>query len=282
MKQTIDYKNVQAMYPNGFFNRFANGDACCFRPAFLVTNEQLYETINMNHTTPRNVLTVAASGDQPMIYAASGATRVDTFDQSFCAKAVMDMKLTAVHRMNKYEYLSFLDDIYFSQRQTHEDLMKIRNMRTIVASMPRDTAQFVRKMSVCDIFSNCMRAPSAHENTVDFCRRDYDKVRQVVSEPFNFIWTDICDLHSHLDINVQYDVINTSNIFEWILPYGTVPMVLRDLYSHLAPGGYIQSTCLMYPSEINAELMRAAQTIVKCVTLRSTVIGEETVFILQR
>ena len=71
--------------------------------AYVVSNEDLRYTTALTRDMGRKVLTVAGSGDQPLFYKLNGANHIDTFDVSFCAKAIMDIKTAAIRAGMGYD-----------------------------------------------------------------------------------------------------------------------------------------------------------------------------------
>ena len=50
-----------------------------------------------------------------MFYRAYGAKDVDSFDISYCAKAMMDMKTAAIRKMDLREYYKFIHKVYHAK-----------------------------------------------------------------------------------------------------------------------------------------------------------------------
>ncbi len=231
----IDYDFARSCYPQG--RHRVHRTATRLRPAFLFTNEHLNQTLALFNNAGRDVLTVAASGDQPLFYAAHGARHIDTFDMTFCAKVIMDIKTAALGNFKYDEYVQFLGDMAKSQYLSH-DIMDVAKIGVVMANMPSDAAEFVRTMSRCNIFSAGVYSGIdvlAHSPHSDM----YVKMQRKIHAPFNFIWSDIADVQKYL--TTRYDIINTSNIFEW-LDVNTVPTILKNLFPFLNKGGYILAT----------------------------------------
>ncbi len=205
-----------------------------FGPAFLITNEMLSKSLTLFPAYFDDVLTVAASGDQAMHYAMHGAKHIDTFDQTFAAKAIMDVKVAAVRQMPRWKYVEFLDNLYREQRKG-KNLLSVDGMGRVMECVPKDSAEFIYKLADCRIFGRGYPPlvgqgyiPSADE---------YAKMQEKVSGPYNFIWSDITDLHTHL--TQKYDVINVSNIFEWVVDKDVCLAIVKNLFQFLKPKGYI-------------------------------------------
>ncbi len=234
-KFEIDYDLARQTYPYTEYYSLACV-AGLFNPAYVHTNEDLSNGVTKFGNNDGAVLTVAASGDQALMYAINGACHVDTFDVTFCAKAIMDIKTTAVQKYSYQRYRKLLKDLH-DVKYKSMGIMDVRGMKNIARDMPTDTGEFVRRMSDCNIFSMTGGADTLVQE------QQWSRIRDVVRGPFNFIWSDIADLHKHLDM--KYDVINVSNIFEWMmLGYAKqIVPTLRSLFDYLNPGGYIVGTC---------------------------------------
>ncbi len=236
-KITVDYDVLGMRYPNGEYNPLDNPNRDRYRPAYLTTNECLDDFISATDVRGGDVLTVAASGDQPLLYAASGAGRVDTFDLTYSAKVIMDLKVAALGHMDRMQYLKLINDLRKSQDQ-NTPIMDVEGMAQIVQTMPPDSAEFLRRMSKSDVFSAGIRVAGAGRSYRPSLRQ-YNKMKRVIKAPFNFIWTDI----SHLSRRVteKYDIVNISNILEWLSDARGVS-TLQRLFPLLRAGGYIQAT----------------------------------------
>ncbi len=237
-KHKIDYDTVQRRYPSGRYISVGKTECDRYRPAYLITNEHLDDFICPADVRGRDVLTVAASGDQPMLFAACGAGRVDTFDMTYSAKVIMDLKVSALGHIDRMQYLKMMVDLRKSQEQ-NTDIMDIRGVEKIIETMPHDSAEFLRRMSNAEIFSEGVKVIAPYRLTRHPSLWQYNRMQRVVKEPFNFIWTDI----SHLTHRVteKYDIVNISNILEWIGDARVAPTLGR-LFGVLRPGGYIQAT----------------------------------------
>ncbi len=251
----IDYDFVRRHYLFGQFDFVGNADN--FRPAYLMTNENLRKTVTAFSVKMDDVLTVAASGDQALFYALNGAKNIDTFDQTYCAKVIQDVKTTAVKDLSYMQYRRLMNDL-FDERLPGNDIAQISYLRAILPAMPAASAEFIRQMDGCNIFGM-----GGVLDDFDFSENltavEYEKVAQNINGPLNFIWTDIADLHMHL--TKKYDVINVSNIFEWIEqknPAAIVP-IMKNLYSYLKPGGYLMGVGLKMDSNVD-EFFDQAET----------------------
>lgn len=193
----------------GEFNFNIKAAVCGVSPqyadAYYTSNEPLHWQMTLTPPAGKRVLTVAASGDQPLLYAANGATHIDTFDITYNARVLMDFKTTALRTLNMAEYKNTISYIYDLWRVTSDE-----KFNAVVDNMPPDTQPVMR--------AYIKHAPNA------FCREvvphlttprdqnEYDIMRQNAPREFNFIWANLVNLHKYL--TGKYDIINLSNIFD--------------------------------------------------------------------
>lgn len=197
--------------------------------AYVVSNENLRYTTGLTRDMGRKVLTVAGSGDQPLFYTLNGATQIDTFDVSYCARAIMDIKTQAIKSGMPYEeYKKLLHDLHFAPCAS-----RVSGMHQILPKIPAHSAKFVRGMDGYRIFGNGL-APEYYAKEM-ISGDEYPTLQKKLPDHFNFIWSDVASLHTHL--NDEYDVINLSNIFEWTPEL--IQPTLQNLHDHIRIDGYI-------------------------------------------
>lgn len=199
----------------------------CFSPAYVYTNECVRTALRaLKPEKGARVLSVAASGDQPLFYKLAGASLVDTFDISFNAKMMMDIKTTAIQHLDRMDCLYLLGRI-----NRGFEISDIEQYKKIAEFMPADTRGYIE----------CMRGAKLVRTggMLDLCLNsgEYDSLRESVKTPFEFKWTDLTDLSQHL--TQEYDQIYLSNI----LQYNTSPeytlRIANELMLHLSAGGKI-------------------------------------------
>lgn len=243
-----------------------------FGPAYIATNENLRESIKLFSGALDDVLTVAASGDQALHYTLAGAKHVDTFDQTYCAKAIQDIKTAAIPRMYRDPYLKMLDEFH-----RFGGLMYVDGVHEILSAMPCDTARFVREMDGYNIFG---RGLSPMDTPFAPSYIEYAALQNRVAEPFKFIWSDIADLHVHL--NQKYDVINVSNIFDWAGVDSVIP-TLKKLWPYLKDGGYIQIACFNEIRRVPERITAVVKKLGDVARMeRGNVLSREDVFALRK
>ena len=197
--------------------------------AYVVSNENLRHTTGLTRDMGRRVLTVAGSGEHPLFYTINGATQVDTFDISYCARAIMDIKTQAIRSGMPYgQYKILLKDLHFAPSAS-----KVSGVSEILPKIPAHSAQFVRGMDGYRIFGNGLN-PEYYASEM-ISETEYKTLQKTLHGAFKFIWSDVATLHTQL--NGEYDVINLSNIFEW--SPDLIQPTLINLHNHVRPGGYI-------------------------------------------
>ena len=197
-----------------------------FSPAYVATNEEVREALRVLAPKPgARVLTVAGSGDQALLYKLAGAAHVDTFDITFNAKMMLDIKTSAIQKLSHIDYLSLLNKI-----RTSRDIYNISLYQQLVDYMPDDTKNYVREMRGAKLVRGGML------DTVLF-KSEYTRLSEIIHGSFNFMWTDLSDLASHL--TQSYDQIYLSNILQYNVQPDYVCRVIGDLQKYLNPNGKI-------------------------------------------
>ncbi|MBQ8294764.1 MAG: DUF3419 family protein [Alphaproteobacteria bacterium] len=205
------------------------GRSLDYSHGYVATNEDLRHTTGLTRDMARKVLTIAGSGDQALFYQLNGATKIDTFDVSFCAGAIQDIKSTAIKLNLPYdEYNRLLNDLHFAHSAS-----RVENMPQILDKASPKYADFVRNMDGYKIFGAGL-SPNLYQNQI-LDADEYAKLQSDGVMENKFIWANASDVHAHLV--EEYDVINLSNIFEWA-PGIMIP-TLASLRNHVRPGGYI-------------------------------------------
>lgn len=226
----IDYNFVRSRYDGqtGNFLHTKNGDVfAAFSPAYLVSNEDLRSAMTVLQPRGADVLTVAASGDQPIFYKLYGANHVDTFDISYAAKVMMDVKTAAIRRLDNRQYRQMLNGI-----NTACGIADVPEYRIVQDLCPDDSQKFIREMHGFEYY---LRGGLWSE-TVPFAS-EYDVLKKSVNGNFNFIWTDLDSLAGRL--NKKYDQMYLSNILQYGCSLRRVARIANDLAESLNPHGQI-------------------------------------------
>ena len=229
-----------------FVNEFGR-----FSPAYTISNECLSEAMEVLKPCGMSVLTVAASGDQAFYYKINGASHVDTFDISYCAKIMMDIKTAAVQKLNYSGYRNFLNSI---QSET-TNVTQLRAFPKIAEVLPQDTKQFL------DTMAGYRYRFSAGYNFNVMTARQYKKLRASVNEPFNFIWTDVMGLSGHL--TRKYDQMYLSNIFQYNCDAEKNIKLIQGLLPSLNDGGEIMLCVTPYFAKHELDVIHDIESVLK-------------------
>ncbi len=199
-----------------------------YSPAYPTTNEDWRFAMSELNPVGKSVLTVTASGDQPIAFAISGATKIDTFDTSYFARVIMDLKTSAIQTLDHGQYGQFVSEL----RDT-KSVRDIRGYDKIATVCPKQTIVVARQMAGCKIFNAGTGTCSEYMPT----DQEYNIAKQKITGPMNFIWSDLQNLCREL--NQEYDIIYLSNIFEYFTSKKKISSVLHSLYPFIKNGGEI-------------------------------------------
>lgn len=197
-------------------------------PAYTGTNENLRSIVRATPNCTR-VLTTAGSGDQALFYQLAGAQHIDTFDITYCAHLIQDIKTSAIHKMSYDEYISMVKKLPYST-----DFDTISHFNEIISELGFEERAFFNIASQHYIFSRGYGIESQHPNAAEF-----EKLKQTVNGKYNFVWSDLDELHTHLDTFQQYDVINLSNIFDCCFSPAQQLKIFQNLAPHVTKNGHI-------------------------------------------
>ena len=209
---------------------FRNSGFAEYSPAYIINNEYVYDVLQyMKPTENTRVLTVTGSGDQPLLYGAMGAKTIDTFDISYCAKVMYDIKNAAIRsKMSYVDLTELLSCLQVMPKRASDvlDEFKLSN------KIPSDTMRFIRAMYGCKIFRRT-------GNIYSGCLPSADVYKDMITHvnDARFIWSDLQDLQQHL--NTQYDQIYLSNILSYNTRYGYVTALMKNLKPFIAPHGKV-------------------------------------------
>ena len=145
--------------------------------AYIVTNEDLRLSMKYMPENCNMALTVAASGDHPLFCSLYGAKHVDTFDISYNAKCLMDIKTAAMKRLNYLEYLDLLEALY-----NNEDIIHVHNIDKISNELSIIERCYMRSMRGFALFGR-----GGWDGKGNSClpkRQEYQKLRELVKQPY--------------------------------------------------------------------------------------------------
>jgi hypothetical protein len=210
-----------------------------YSKAYTVTNEDLRQSMQFMPKKCDDALVVAASGDHPLFCSLYGAKHVDTFDVSYNAKCMMDIKTEALNCLEYSEYISFLRDLY----NISIPFADITNMDKILYKLPKTEYDYIYEFKDENIF---MRKSISLNNAVLPTQSEYDKLRENIKTNYNFILTDVCKIK----LIKSYDFIHLSNVFDYVNSFH-YESVVSELMEHVRPGGRILT---QFFSESNDEI----------------------------
>ena len=207
-----------------------------YSPGYTTTNENLRNAYSLMPKNTENVLTVAASGDHPMFASLYDAKNIDTFDITYNAKCIMDIKTEALQVLNYKEYLNLQEDLYSAV-----DVKNVKNMDKIFDKLPIEEQNYMNAMRGFFLFNHGL---ANYKKSLLVSESEYAQMREKIKKPFNFIWSDITSLHNHLD--KQYGFIHLSNIFDH-LDQDTQITVLFNMMKYVCKDGVI---CIVSGNDI--------------------------------
>ena len=114
-----------------------------YSPAYIVTNERLPMALKFMPNDTENVLTVAASGDHPLFIASYDIQHIDTFDISYNAKLLMDIKTLAIPLLDYRTYSYLLGALCVSK-----DITSVPHMSDIVKQLPLEERIYIKKIGL--------------------------------------------------------------------------------------------------------------------------------------
>lgn len=237
-------KYVQEPIPNVLEAKnyvFRSSHACdCYHvynkyiPQRIATNElrQIYEL--KNHVTPgARVLTVSASGEQPLFFKIYGAEYILTFDISYNSYLLTSLKIAALQAFTKrWDYEKFVRSLIDHCKP--QMLMSAPGMDRVFRNLSDVQKNYIKEMDKTGVpvFEDDIACQ------IPFIGQDdYDKLRVAVKSPFPFIWTDITELDKKLGDDT-FDFVYYSNILGFIHPH-KVKQVMEKTKNHVNVGGKI-------------------------------------------
>lgn len=209
---------VYSTYP--VFNKYS--------PAYAVTNEDVRKSMKYIKKSYKTALTVAASGDHPLFCKLYGIEHVTTFDISYNAKVVMDLKTLALQHLTLNQYYEMQNSLWHNINVRHA-----AHTQDIISKLSSEVQQYIDGMNGYLLFDNG-RFRSERYQKYALQQQEFSKLKQIVHEPFDFIWSDV----KKLKLKQSYDFIHLSNICDF-LPYVAIQKVLIKMLNHTNTGGSI-------------------------------------------
>ena len=221
-----------------------------YSPAYPTTNEDWRFAMSELNPAGKSVLTVTGSGDQPIAFAISGASDIDTFDTTFFARVIMDMKTSAIQTMDRNQYYSFVNDL-----DKTDFICDVTGYDKIKSVCPTQSILAAKQMKGCRIFNQGYNLYPEYMPT----ESEYNVARGIIKKPMNFIWSDLNELHTQLRTGKEYDIIYLSNIFEYFHNRQKITGVLNNLKPFVKNGGEIMLYISWVQTPISESIDAAAR-----------------------
>ena len=199
-----------------------------YMPAYLVSNENQRR---ITRAIPASrVLTVTGSGDQALFYKLAGAQVIHTYDITLNAKIIQDIKVAAIKTLEYSEYTTLLDKLYYTDKIT-----LIPEMQKPIHALPQKTRNMIYEHQSKYMFSAGLNASQYPEYQLN--ANEYETLHNTIQKSFNFNKCPLDKLSTK--IFQEYDLINTSNIFDTCYTSREQAHIFYDLLPHLTKGGRI-------------------------------------------
>jgi len=175
--------------------------------AYVITNEDLRTSMNFMPPKCEKALVVAGSGDHPLFCSLYGAKHVDAFDISYNAKCITDIKVAALKVISdRDDYWNLICDLYETK-----DIMAVKYMEKISMLLSPMVYDYICYFKHYPLFVQGLHPETNAEHAPT--ESEYKTLRQIVTQPYNCITTDITCLGSKL--NHSYDFIHLSNVCDY-------------------------------------------------------------------
>ncbi len=211
-------------------NCLCKGAFSQYSRAYVITNEDLRYSLQFMPKETNRALTVVGSGDHPLFASLYGAKHVDTFDISYNAKCIMDIKVAALQSgLDLFDYEQMLYELFYCR-----DITGLKNIDKIYEKLPSVEYKYLCDMKKVSLFHQGAN-PQLYSRFLPN-KREYGRLKDIVQKPYTFILSDIKDLGAK--ITKTYDFVHVSNIFDYV-PRDKSFDVLSSLLKLVNPNGRI-------------------------------------------
>lgn len=213
-------------------------------PAYVVSNECVREIVNFVQPAGKTALSVAGSGDFPLTLTAYDALCVDTFDISYNARVIMDIKTYMLR--NKTQFVQYLHNLKVLKDSL--DITSGECGEMVCRALTPKTLQYVKSMRGQRLFLH--DDYSAFLPSLD----EFKNMQSKIVYPYNFVWTDLFNLSGHIE-NKTYDIVYLSNVLQYVYDDDKLIKVLTGLTKHLNQDGTIVVDSLL-PNRAHKRMVR--------------------------
>lgn len=212
------------------YNCLIKGGFSQYSRAYVITNEDLRYSMQFMPKECNRALTVVGSGDHPLFASLYGAKHVDTFDISYNAKCIMDIKVAALQTgLDLFDYEQMLYELFYCR-----DITGLKNIDKISEKLPSIEYEYLCRMKKVSLFHQGAN-PQLYSRFLPN-KQEYSKMKEIVKESYRFVMSDIKNLSA--EITKTYDFVHVSNIFDYV-PRDESFDVLSSLLKLVNPNGRI-------------------------------------------
>ena len=234
---------------DGEYRPEASANFAKWSPAYVSTNEDVREALRiLEPNAGGRVLTVTGSGDQALFYKLSGAEHVDTFDISYNAKMIMDIKTSAIANADYDTYSTLIRHIAKVPREI-TDILATSGYQPVKNGLTQNMQNYI-----ASIRGLCVCRPRQYIDEILF-KSEFAQLQKTTKENFHFIWSDLYSLSEK--ITGQYDQIYLSNILQYEHDTQRYVKIVSDLGQHLKPNGKMLVNIAPWFDEIDKKNIRA-------------------------
>lgn len=194
-------KNLLMKMLNNYFNYNDN-----IIPMYPWSNENLDELFKYIDVKDKNVLSVMASADQPLLCYLNGSKKVDTFDRNYCTLYHFYLRKWIILYTNRRNLNNISDNMInkvlnFVEPQNDIEKSALIFWRMLYNSNFRDNIDELDPK----IFDIPLRV---NDYLLPYSKRLKEEISDINFDFYNF------DIFKNIDIEGEYDIIILSNILE--------------------------------------------------------------------
>lgn len=200
-----------------------------YRYTNITTNKDI-RYITTLFPNAKRILTVTGNGDTAIFFRLNGADIVDTYDMSTNARAIQEIKTTAIRHLTHQEYKTMINNLC----KQNCKMSYMPTIRSIQPYLSQETKQIINKQNKHTIFQyGTVRQENLPTD------KEYEKLHTLIKKPFSFTESYLENIHN--TTSQQYDLIYVSDIMDYTSP-AIQSYILSNLANILNINGYIIHT----------------------------------------